>query len=70
MPMRPTRLKTAAMAMATLGGIQRVETTVAMALGASVTPEMAVTPKTKSKMMMRTGLAIACSINAESVNDM
>ena len=44
MPTKPTKLNTAASAIAAFGVRQRVETTVAMAFGASVAPETAVTP--------------------------
>ena len=47
MPMRPTKLKTAATMRATVGRMQRVATAVAMALGASVAPETMVTPMTR-----------------------
>ena len=46
MPTNPTKLNTAASARAAPGDKQRVETAVAMALGASVAPETMVTAKT------------------------
>ena len=51
--------------MATPGFKQRVETTVAMALGASVAPDTAVTPITRIKMTNRLGWAIACEIKSK-----
>ena len=55
MPTRPTKLNTAARAIAVFGLRQRVETTVAMAFGASVAPETAVTPMTRIKITNRMG---------------
>ena len=55
MPTRPTKLNTAAKPMAVFGLRQRVETTVAMAFGASVAPDTAVTPMISTKMTNRIG---------------
>ena len=55
MPTKPTKLNTAASAIAAFGVRQRVETTVAMAFGASVAPETAVTPMTRIKITNRMG---------------
>ena len=55
MPTRPTKLKTAARAIAALGERQRVETTVAIAFGASVAPETAVTPMTRMRITNKIG---------------
>ena len=48
---------------AALGGIARVATHVAMALGASVHPFTKMTPSVSSTVMRRTGLEMSCSIN-------
>ena len=58
-PTSPTKLNTAARAMAVLGVKQRVETTVAIALGASVAPETAVTPITKIRITTKIGCVAA-----------
>ena len=55
MPTKPTKLNTAASAIAAFGVRQRVETTVAMAFGASVAPETAVTPMTRIRITNRMG---------------
>lgn len=55
MPTRPTKLKMAASASAMPGFRQRVETADAMALGASVAPEMMVTPMTRARMPSKMG---------------
>ena len=68
MPSRPTKLKTDASAMAVPGRRHRVETAVAMALGASVAPEMTVTAITSATMSHRTGYIAACSMKAERVS--
>lgn len=70
MPTRPTKLNTAASASAAPGVRQRVETALAMALGASVAPEMMVTPMTSARMPSRTGWSPACERNTERVNSM
>ena len=55
MPTRPTKLKMAARMSAVPGLRQRVETADAMALGASVAPEMTVTPMTRTRTTMSAG---------------
>ena len=70
MPTSPTKLNTAASARAAPGVRQRVETALAMALGASVAPEMMVTPMTSARMPSRTGWSPACERNTERVNSM
>lgn len=70
MPTSPTKLNTAASASAAPGVRQRVETALAMALGASVAPEMMVTPMTSARMPSRTGWSPACERNTERVNSM
>ena len=47
-----------------------METALAMALGASVAPEMMVTPMTSARMPSRTGWSPACERNTERVNSM
>ena len=53
---RPKKLQTAAMRMAALGFMARVETTVAMALGASVAPFTTMTPILSRVTATKTGL--------------
>ena len=55
MPTSPMKLKTAARMRAVVGERQRVDTAEAMALGASVAPEMIVTPMTSARMPSKTG---------------
>lgn len=55
MPTRPTKLKMAARIRAVPGLRQRVETAEAMALGASVAPEITVTPITRTRMTISAG---------------
>lgn len=59
----PRKLNTADMKTAALGGIARVATHVAIALGASVHPFTKMTPSVSSTVMRRTGLEMSCSIN-------
>ena len=55
MPIKPTKLNTAAKANAVPGFMHRVETAVAIAFGASVAPAMRVTPITSAKMTPNVG---------------
>ena len=68
MPTRPTKLNTAARPMATFGFRHRVDTAVAMAFGASVAPDTAVTPMMSTKITNRIGWAIACARKSANVN--
>ena len=52
----PRKLNTAAIKMAARGPMARVETQVAMALGASVQPLTKITPRVKMTVTARTGL--------------
>ena len=60
---RPRKLQTAAMRMASLGFMARVETTVAMALGASVAPLTTMTPILSSVTATSTGLEASSAMN-------
>ena len=70
MPTSPAKLKTAASARAVPGLRQRVDTAVAMAFGASVAPEMTVTPITRMRMTMSAGWAPIEAKNTPSVRSM
>ena len=59
----PKKLKNALMKMARLGGMQRVVTQVAMALGASVQPLTKMTPSVRSVVIASTGLEETCVTN-------
>ena len=64
MPTRPTKLNTAASASAAPGVRQRVETALAMALGASVAPLTTMTPILSSVTATSTGLEASSATNA------
>ena len=60
----PRKLNTAAMMMACRGFMARVETAVAMALGASVQPFTSTTPSVSATVTARTGFAASCARNS------
>ena len=60
----PRKLKTAAIKMALRALIARVETQVAMALGASVQPFTSTTPSVSATVTARTGFAASCARNS------
>ena len=60
----PRKLKTAAIKMALRALIARVETQVAMALGASVQPFTSTTPSFSATVTARTGFAASCARNS------
>ena len=64
----PRKLKMAAMMMASCARIQRVDTQVAIALGASVQPFTKITPNVNTTVMASIGLESICAIKSE--NDM
>ena len=64
MPTKPTKLNTAASASATPGFMQRVDTAMAMALGASVAPETIVTPMTSVMMAPKDGYVVIWPMKA------
>ena len=64
MATKPTKLHTAAMAMAGVGLMAFVPTTVAMALGASVAPLTTVAPNVSKTMIARTGSLQNAATNA------
>ena len=64
MPARPTKLHTAAMAMAGPGRMAFVPTTVAMAFGASVAPLTIVAPNVSTTMTASTGSLTKAVANA------
>ncbi|MGI6765515.1 MAG: hypothetical protein ACOX4S_09575 [Anaerovoracaceae bacterium] len=57
----PKKLKTAAIKMAVPGLIERVDTQVAIAFGASVQPFTKMTPSVNKVMINNAGLDIVCS---------
>ncbi len=57
----------AAMTIAFLGSIDRVDTQVAMAFGASVHPLTKITPRVKTTMMSKAGLPAMLLIKSEKV---
>ena len=61
----PKKLKAAAIQMAWRGLMERVETQVAMALGASVQPLTRMTPRVSRTVMSRGGLVTSCCKKAE-----
>ena len=68
--MMPTKLKTAATISAHPGDMQRVDTAVAIAFGASVAPDITVTPRTSKIITASVGYAITCSRNAANERSM
>ena len=62
----PKKLNTAAIRIAGRGPIARVETQVAMALGASVQPFTRMTPKVSSTVISNAGFCSICPKNHES----
>ena len=66
----PRKLHTAAMMMALLTPIERVPTTVAMALGASVQPLTKITPRVSSTVTASAGLAKTCCTKNPNVRSM
>lgn len=60
----PKKLKTAAMSIANLGEMERVEIQVAIALGASVQPFTNITPRVKRTVILNVGLAISWLIKS------
>jgi hypothetical protein len=63
----PKKLKTAAIRIAEPGPIERVDTHVAMAFGASVQPFTKITPSVNRVMINSAGLDIVCSKKLISV---
>jgi len=63
----PKKLKTAAIRIADRTDIERVETHVAIALGASVQPLTRITPIISKDVINKIGLEIACDKKSEKV---
>jgi hypothetical protein len=61
----PTKLHMAAIKIACFGLIERVETAVAIAFGASVAPFTMITPMLSSVITAINGLLVSCDINKE-----
>lgn len=63
----PRKLNTAAIRMAFFGAMDRVDTHVAIAFGASVQPFTKITPKVNTTMIKRIGFVWMLSIKSENV---
>jgi len=63
----PKKLKTAAIKIADLADIERVETHVAIALGASVQPFTKITPSVSNVVINNMGLVVICVKKSENV---